>query len=99
MIVDLREQGEQPGLANYFEARLALHQGRPLDAVRVLTETQSQRFLPPGLAAHVQLCLGQAFEQVGDSGRALAAYRARSNLTVRWCWRGCGSARRSSRPG
>jgi tetratricopeptide (TPR) repeat protein len=75
VIAALRDRGDQPGLANYIDARLLLHQGRPLEAAKLLEATLRQSTLAPGLAAHIHLCLGLACEQVGNGERSVGAYR------------------------
>jgi Flp pilus assembly protein TadD len=75
VITEVRQRRRQPSLANYFEARLLQHQGRPLQAASLLRATLRQTVVAPGLAGHMSLCLGQACAQIGDSDGALAAYR------------------------
>ncbi len=71
IIAELREHGGQPGLANFLTARLLLNQHRPLEAAKELEETLRQVVLAPGLAAHICLCLGQAYQQIGNGDRQL----------------------------
>ena len=70
----LRARGGQTSLANYCAARLLLNQHRPLEAAQALEETLRQSTLSPRLAAHICLCMGQAYEQIGNGDRQLAAY-------------------------
>ncbi len=74
-IAQLRTRDGMTTLANFLSARLLMHQHRPLEAANELEETLRQSSLAPGLAALICLCLGEAYEQVGNGDRRLAAYR------------------------